>query len=63
MRFGLEKRLVKVEGTDRQIDRGTCELLLKVITQESRERLILQQGSSGPGKKAAAMQSTVGDAK
>ncbi len=47
MRSTLEQRLVRCEGNERELDRGTADLLLKTIAQESRERTLLQQLSGG----------------
>lgn len=49
MRAQLETRLVRCENDEREIDRGTADLLLKTIQQESRERALLE-AAIAPGK-------------
>tara|TARA_Y100000817_G_scaffold133466_1_gene104452 strand:+ start:788 stop:1855 length:1068 start_codon:yes stop_codon:yes gene_type:complete len=60
MRYAVEQRLLRVNGDEREVDKSSCDLLLKIIQAESRERSILQ--GIGGGKKGAGA-STVGDGK
>jgi hypothetical protein len=60
MRYAVEQRMMRVEGDEREIDKGSCDLMLKIIKEESAQRAILQGLSSGSGKKGQS--STVGDA-
>ena len=47
MRWQLEGRLVRVEGDEREIDKSTAELALKVVAAESRERQLLAAAATG----------------
>jgi hypothetical protein len=60
MRYAVEQRMMRVDGDEREIDKGSCDLMLKIIKEESAQRAILQGMSNGAGKKG---QSTVGDAR
>ena len=51
LRSQLESRLVRCEGDEREIDRSNADLLLKCITAESRERVLIENAQSGIGKK------------
>lgn len=42
MRQAIKQRLVVAEGKNKQIDQKACEMMLKVINTESRERTLLQ---------------------
>ena len=40
-RLQIEQRLVRVDGNEKEVDRASAELLLKIISAESKERLAL----------------------
>lgn len=60
-RLNVESRLVRVKDGDREIDKAGCELMLKLIKEESAQRQLLGTGSSGSKRQPGG--TTVGDAK
>ena len=66
MRFAVEQRLMRTDGNEKELDRAGCDLILKIISAESKERTLLQSaqnGSSSGGGRRGQGGSTVGDAK
>lgn len=49
MRHEAESRLVRVENGERELDKVNAELVLKLISAESRERALLTASQVGPG--------------
>ena len=43
MRATQEQKLMRIEGSERELDKGACELMLKIAQAESRERQLLEQ--------------------
>ena len=50
LRSQLESRLVRCEGDEREVDRSNADLLLKCISAESRERVLIDGAGVGSGK-------------
>lgn len=50
MRQQQEQRLVRVNGGEKELDRQGADLMLKIMTAESRERVLLEQQSGGSKK-------------
>jgi len=63
MRHCVEQRLIKVDAGEREIDKNTADLLLKIVKSESEQRNLLAGGGGGGGGKKQPGGSTVGDAK
>lgn len=67
-RLNIEARLMRVTDGEREIDKAGCELMLKLIKEESAQRQLLGGGGGGGGSAAGGAKkqpggSTVGDAK
>ena len=65
MRQAVESRLVRNDNGEKELDKGSCDLMLKIIKSESTERTLLSSAMRGDakasGKGTAAGKSTVGD--
>ena len=42
MRTQIEQRLVRVDGSEKEVDKSSADMLLKVVAAESKERLALE---------------------
>lgn len=66
-RLNIEARMMRVTDGEREVDKAGCELMLKLVKEESAQRQLLGNGggggSSGGGTKKQPGGSTVGDAK
>lgn len=64
MRYAVEQRLMRIDGEEREVDKGGCDLMLKIIKAESDQRnIIAGGGGSGSGNKKQPGGTTVGDSK
>lgn len=50
MRCQVEQRLVRVENGERELDKTNADLVLKILSAESRERSLLAASQSGGGR-------------
>lgn len=63
-RYNIESRLIRVTDGEREVDKAGCELMLKLIKEESAQRQLLGGGGGGSGgTKKQPGGTTVGDAK
>ena len=55
MRMQAESKLLRVEGDERELDKGSADLVLKILAAESRERslLAMASGKSRSGQRPA----------
>jgi hypothetical protein len=62
-RYTVESKLIRVSDGERDIDKAGCELMLKLIKEESNQRQLLGVGMGSGGSKRQPGGATVGDAK
>jgi hypothetical protein len=50
LRMNVENKIIRIDGEQREVDKTSAELCLKILAAESRERQLLQAERSGVGK-------------
>lgn len=66
MRFAVEQRLMRVENGEKEVDKQGCDLMLKIIKEESAQRTALASlaaPSTAGGARRAPASANVGDAR